>query len=628
MFLFILFKEMATNPVWQHFTQPTPGKARCNICNILVSMGAEKAKTKNTSNMWSHLKRHHLEAYNEAQKEKDDRAAASTSAASSTQPNLVQMFDAQRKWGNSDTRSKKVDLAIVEMIATDNHPFTVVSGVGFKRLVALLEPRYSLKTEKYYRTDLFEDVHTKVENKIKEMVTLENAGPYLAFTTDCWSGDTESLMSLTCHFIDSDWERKQIVLNVKAMHGSHTGEYISEVFLSLLRHWDIDTERVVLVLRDSGANMIKGMRLTEVPDLSCSAHTLQLVVNDGINSQRAVMDIVAKLKSSATHFNHSILAKQRLKDIQKELDLPQHRIIQSVPTRWNSTLHMLESMLEQKRALTVYAGEHGKISILTADQWTLVGNLIDTLSPLEQVTLEMSRSDSSISCIIPSITVLKMLLEVEGAKARGIKTLRDTMLDSLKARFENADNTKCLVLATLLDPRYKGHALAPGTLSTAKDWIKDEHATLSEAKKQIRASSEDQGPDPKQIRVEEDTSPSDMLEQMYANLLGAQGPTSEETDDEEEQLFTQQLDQYLREPLIDRQTGQPLAWWKQNASRLHLLAPLARKFLSPPPSSVPSERVFSEVSQIYEKKRNRLTGENAEHLCFLHYNLQFLNWEY
>lgn len=73
------------------------------------------------------------------------------------------------------------------------------------------------------------------------------------------------------------------------MHGSHTGEYISEVFLSLLRHWDIDTERVRLVLHDSGANMIKGMRLTEVPDLSCSAHTLQLVVNDGINSQRAVM---------------------------------------------------------------------------------------------------------------------------------------------------------------------------------------------------------------------------------------------------------------------------------------------------------------------------------------------------
>ena len=75
------------------------------------------------------------------------------------------------------------------------------------------------------------------------------------------------------------------------MYGSHTGGYISEVFLRLLRHWDIDTERVMLVLHGSGANMVKGMRLTEVPNLICSGHTLQLLVNDGVDSQRAVKDI-------------------------------------------------------------------------------------------------------------------------------------------------------------------------------------------------------------------------------------------------------------------------------------------------------------------------------------------------
>ncbi|XP_072557051.1 immunoglobulin superfamily member 3 isoform X2 [Paramormyrops kingsleyae] len=33
--------EQKSNPVWQHFTKPTPGKARCNICSRLVSLGAE-----------------------------------------------------------------------------------------------------------------------------------------------------------------------------------------------------------------------------------------------------------------------------------------------------------------------------------------------------------------------------------------------------------------------------------------------------------------------------------------------------------------------------------------------------------------------------------------------------------
>lgn len=222
------------------------------------------------------------------------------------------MFDGQRKWQNSDPRSKKLDTLVTEMIATDNLPFTCVSGIGFQRLVAAMEPRYKLKTEKHYRTDMLESVVAKVEKKIKELIA-EDAGPFLSFTTDCWSGDTEALMSLTCHFIDDNWERKQVVLNAKAMSGSHTGEYISNMFISLLKQWDIDHDRVVLVLRDSGANMIKGLRLAEIPDLSCSTHTIQLVVNDGMNSQKVVLDINAKLKSIAKHFNHSVLAKQNLK---------------------------------------------------------------------------------------------------------------------------------------------------------------------------------------------------------------------------------------------------------------------------------------------------------------------------
>lgn len=67
--------EKISNPVWQYFSQPTSGKAKCNICQKLLSMGAEKGKTKNTTNMWNHLKAHHLQVYKDAQKEKQDAAA-------------------------------------------------------------------------------------------------------------------------------------------------------------------------------------------------------------------------------------------------------------------------------------------------------------------------------------------------------------------------------------------------------------------------------------------------------------------------------------------------------------------------------------------------------------------------
>lgn len=67
-------------------------------------------------------------------------------------------------------------------------------------------------------------------------------------------------------------------------------------------------ERGVLVFRDAVANLVKGMRLAEMPDFSCTAHTLQLV-NDGISSQRAVGDIIAKLRTCAALFNHFVQAK-------------------------------------------------------------------------------------------------------------------------------------------------------------------------------------------------------------------------------------------------------------------------------------------------------------------------------
>ena len=54
-----------------------------------------------------------------------------------------------------------------------------------------------------------------------------------------------------------------------------------------------------------------------------------------------------------------------------------------MPTRWNSTLAMLMRMYEQRRALSVYGGEFGRISAVTAAQWDIVSNLIDTLSPFE-----------------------------------------------------------------------------------------------------------------------------------------------------------------------------------------------------------------------------------------------------
>lgn len=72
------------NPLWQHFTEPTPERAKSNI-------------------------------YKETQKKTDD-----AERADSAHPTVKQMFHVQRTKQNSDSGSKQRRTLIPEMAATDN----------------------------------------------------------------------------------------------------------------------------------------------------------------------------------------------------------------------------------------------------------------------------------------------------------------------------------------------------------------------------------------------------------------------------------------------------------------------------------------------------------------------------
>ncbi len=190
-----------------------------------------------------------------------------------------------------------------------------------------------------------------------------------------------------------------------------------------------------------------------------------------------------------------------------------------------------------------------------------------------------------------------------------------------------------MVLTCLLDPRYKSHAFcSASTLNKAKEWLKEDvEGALQEQAKTERVNQEEQADGeepaaqdqaPKRQRREK-TPCHSQIDKIFSSLFGPHTGDLLAKDSIEDELH-----QYLKEPVIERHKGDPLQWWKQNEGRFKLLAKEARKFLCSPPSSVPSERVFSEVSTIYDKRRSKLTGEHAEQLCFLHHNLVLRDWDY
>ena len=63
-------------------------------------------------------------------------------------------------------------------------------------------------------------------------------------------------------------------------------------------NWKISANQVHLVLRDNAANMAKAMREASLPSFGCFAHSLQLVVEDGVLSQQAVIDVLPHAEKS------------------------------------------------------------------------------------------------------------------------------------------------------------------------------------------------------------------------------------------------------------------------------------------------------------------------------------------
>ena len=176
--------------------------------------------------------------------------------------------------------------------------------------------------------------------------------------------------------------------------------------------------------------MVKAIKDVSLPDLGCFVHTLQLIVNDVVLSQRAIIDTLAVSHQIAGHFRHLSLAYCRLKEIQQNLGLAQHRLKQDEPTRWNSTLYMRQTIKEQKMALAVYATEYA-IPQLTPKQLDLASKVIAALNPVVEITKSVSTDATSASLII---RILQRTLE-NHEDDRGIHTMKGEMLNCLNRRY-------------------------------------------------------------------------------------------------------------------------------------------------------------------------------------------------
>lgn len=102
---------------------------------------------------------------------------------------------------------------------------------------------------------------------------------YVSITIDIWSDlQMRSYLGATLHYID-DFKLKSFTIGVMVLSEPHSASYISSELENFLKNWGIPKEKVVAVVTDNGANVVKAVHdtFTKNKHVPCFAHTLNLV---------------------------------------------------------------------------------------------------------------------------------------------------------------------------------------------------------------------------------------------------------------------------------------------------------------------------------------------------------------
>ncbi|KAM9308643.1 LOW QUALITY PROTEIN: uncharacterized protein PAF06_012861 [Gastrophryne carolinensis] len=205
---------------------------------------------------------------------------------------------------------------------------------------------------------------------------------------------------------------------------SHTGEELLKCIHQEIQTWLTPRKlKMGTMVTDNGKNILSALRQGSLTHAPCMAHVFNLVVKRFLKSSPHLQDILTTSRKLCMHFSHSYTAKHILLELQRQNGIPQHSLICDVPTRWNSTLHMLDRLYEQRKAindfLMIQADRGTPLCNFNVNQWQLIRDTCRLLRPFEEATLFVSRQDYGMNDVIPLLNVLQHMLETMAGQGTG-----------------------------------------------------------------------------------------------------------------------------------------------------------------------------------------------------------------
>lgn len=287
-------------------------------------------------------------------------------------------------------------------------PLSFVEGEGFKEVLQFLEPDYDIPSRRTI-TARIELQHESSVSKLKSTLATVD---FVAITSDSWTAlTTESYVTITCHFI-ADTKVNSYVLQTRAMEERHSAANLADYLKTSVEQWGLDG-KVVACVHDNASNMIAANRDVNWESVPCFAHTLQLAINDGFKAA-SMNRLIGACSRLVGHFHHSTIASNALKQKQRQLELPLHKLVQYCKTRWNSAADMLARLHEQRWAITAVLSDRtvtkladAKTLELIDDHWQTIEEMLPVLQSLKTASEALGGENYvSVSMVYPLVQSL------------------------------------------------------------------------------------------------------------------------------------------------------------------------------------------------------------------------------
>uniref|UniRef100_A0A673N3M1 HAT C-terminal dimerisation domain-containing protein n=1 Tax=Sinocyclocheilus rhinocerous TaxID=307959 RepID=A0A673N3M1_9TELE len=235
-------------------------------------------------------------------------------------------------------------------------------------------------------------------------------------------------------------------------------------------------------------------------------------------------------------------------------------------------------------------------------KWTLGGPCLiingNCWKPFEEATCTISKDEASLSCVIPCVQALKATLgnlEADAAvrKLPDAKKLTETLKTQLDSQFESA---------MLLDPRFKR---LPKSLLGNADFSRLKESVITEVEYEMTEGHSAAASATTYPTTDEPVQSDSLF--WGAMLTMAQESNSPTNSATFQMTASADIECYLSESFSVSLTSDPVAtYWSNQATKNPELAHIALKYLTCPPTSVSSERLFSTAGDIVSPHRSRL----------------------